>query len=202
MDEKKIYILLTDTGTLFTRLIKLYTKRSFNHASISFDRSLSEVYSFGRKTPSNPFIGGFVKENMESHFFNLATCRVYSCTISTIQYEEMKCFIQKINDEKSLYRYNLLGLFAILLNKQLNRKYAFFCSQFVATVLQECKCVHFSKPLSLITPQDLIKGNDFHLVYEGKLRNYRELEQRDRSLVPHGTRDLSPRSSPCSSLSI
>lgn len=195
VDEKKIYILLTDTGTLFTRLIKLYTKKSFNHASISFDRSLSEVYSFGRKAPSNPFIGGFVKENMESHFFKLAECRVYSCTVSSIQYKKMRCFIQKMNDEKSLYRYNLLGLFAILLNKQINRKHAFFCSQFVASVLQECECVKFSKHPSLITPYDLIKGNDFHLVYEGNLKNYRELEQRDRSLVPHGTRDLSPRSS-------
>jgi hypothetical protein len=26
MTEKKVYILLTDTGTLFTKLIKLYTK--------------------------------------------------------------------------------------------------------------------------------------------------------------------------------
>jgi len=184
VDEKKIYILLTDTGTLFTRLIKLFTKKSFNHASISFDRSLSEVYSFGRKTPSNPFIGGFVKENMESHFFNLAKCRVYSCTVSTSQYEKMRCFIQKVNDNKALYRYNLLGLFAILLNKQMTRKNAFFCSQFVATVLQEGECVHFSKPPSLITPQDLITGNDLQFVYDGDLKNYRELEQRDRSPRP------------------
>ena len=37
MIEKKVYILLTDTGTLFTKLIKLYTKKPYNHASISFD---------------------------------------------------------------------------------------------------------------------------------------------------------------------
>lgn len=35
MSNQKIYILLTDTGTLFTRLIKLYTKKPYNHASIS-----------------------------------------------------------------------------------------------------------------------------------------------------------------------
>ena len=54
MIEKKIYILLTDTGTLFTNLIKLYTKKPYNHASISFDSKLSEVYSFGRKTARKP----------------------------------------------------------------------------------------------------------------------------------------------------
>ncbi|WP_175640307.1 hypothetical protein [Metabacillus schmidteae] len=191
MEEKEIYVVLTDTGTLFTRLIKLYTKKSFNHASISFDKSLTEVYSFGRKTPSNPFIGGFVKENMKSHFFRQAKCRVYSCTVSTAQYESMIDYIQKIDKEKSLYRYNLLGLFAILLNKQINRKHAFFCSQFVATVLQECDCVNFSKPPSLITPHDLIKGDDFNLVYEGNLRDW---NRGTGSLSQNGTRNLSPRS--------
>ena len=46
---KKVYILLTDTGTLFTKSIKTYTKAPYNHASISFDVGLEELYSFGRK---------------------------------------------------------------------------------------------------------------------------------------------------------
>ena len=58
MIEKKIYILLTDTGTLFTNLIKLYTKKTYNHASISFDSELSEVYSFGRKTAKTHLLAG------------------------------------------------------------------------------------------------------------------------------------------------
>ncbi len=32
--EKKVYILLTDTGSFFTKLIKLFTKKRYNHASI------------------------------------------------------------------------------------------------------------------------------------------------------------------------
>ena len=68
MTEKKVYILLTDTGTLFTKLIKLYTKKPYNHASISFDLELLEVYSFGRKTARNPFIGGFVKEDVNKGY--------------------------------------------------------------------------------------------------------------------------------------
>ena len=64
MTENKVYILLTDTGSLLTKLIKLYTKKPYNHASISFDFELSEVYSFGRKKVENPFHGGFVKEKI------------------------------------------------------------------------------------------------------------------------------------------
>ena len=45
MSTKNIYIILTDTGTLLSRMIKLYTKDELNHVSISFDDQLSEVYS-------------------------------------------------------------------------------------------------------------------------------------------------------------
>lgn len=38
-----------------------------NHVSIALDRELTEVYSFGRKQPDNPFIGGFVKEDIFFH---------------------------------------------------------------------------------------------------------------------------------------
>ncbi|MEM5591749.1 hypothetical protein AAHH67_08270 [Niallia circulans] len=69
MTERKVYIILTDTGTLFTRCIKFFTRKPHNHASISFDPQLNEVYSFGRRKPSNPFIGGFVKENVQHSFF-------------------------------------------------------------------------------------------------------------------------------------
>ncbi|MCM3651426.1 MULTISPECIES: hypothetical protein [Metabacillus] len=52
----EIYIILTDTGTIFTNMIKMYTKQSLNHASISFTKNLSTTYSFGRKNVNNPFI--------------------------------------------------------------------------------------------------------------------------------------------------
>lgn len=48
--DQSVFILLTNTGTFLTRVIKSYTRAPYNHASISFNRELSELYSFGRKT--------------------------------------------------------------------------------------------------------------------------------------------------------
>ena len=56
---KKIYIILTFTGTALSRIIKLSTKDEFAHASIALDSELKEMYSFGRLNPYNPFFGGF-----------------------------------------------------------------------------------------------------------------------------------------------
>lgn len=172
MNEKKVYIILTDTGTLFTRMIKLYTNKPYNHAAISFDTDLLNVYSFGRKTARNPFVGGFVNEDIESELFKQAACVIYSCIVSSTHLQEMRDYIQQMEEQKHLYRYNFLGLIAILLNIPLNRKNAFFCSQFVASVLKECDIIDFQKPLSLVTPHDLQGAAGFQLVYRGKFGEY------------------------------
>ena len=184
MIEKKIYILLTDTGTLFTNLIKLYTKKPYNHASISFDSELSEVYSFGRKTARNPFIGGFVKEDVDKGLFKEANCAVYALTVNEVQLQKMNCYIKEIEAQKGEYRYNLLGLLGFLLNKPIKRKKAFFCSQFVATVLKECNIIDFGKSPSLVAPNDLQKVSKCQLVYEGELKAYQNKAIGENEHVP------------------
>ncbi|MCH1627906.1 hypothetical protein [Fredinandcohnia quinoae] len=170
--ERKVYLLLTDTGTLFTKTIKLFTKKPYNHASISLDRDLNDVYSFGRKKPRNPFIGGFVKENLQAGLFKEAKCAIYSCTISEDQFEKMIIRIKQIEEQKQRYKYNLLGLFAVAINKEFKRENAYFCSQFVATVLNDSCVIQIRKPLSLVTPHDLLDSSLFQLVYQGNLADY------------------------------
>lgn len=180
MREKKIYILLTDTGTLFTKLIKLFTKKPYNHASISFDCELSEVYSFGRKTAKNPFIGGFVKEDVKRGLFKQADCIIYSYTVTEVEKKKMRNCINEIEKQKGEYRYNFIGLFGVMFNKPMRRKKAFFCSQFVASVLKECDSIYFEKPLSLISPDDLQQLSTLHFVYEGKLAGYHKNTEEPR----------------------
>lgn len=172
MGKKKVYIVLTDTGTMFTRLIKLYTKKPYNHASISFDEELTEVYSFGRKLPRNPFIGGFVRENVKCGLFKNANCKIYSCEITEEQYFKMRNFIQDIEKKQHHYRYNLLGLIGFAFNKPINREHAYFCSEFVATVLQEGEVLESQRSPSLVAPHDLQNVSFFKLTYQGRLTDF------------------------------
>ena len=168
----EIYIVLTDTGTLFTNMIKMYTKQSLNHASISFTKDLSTTYSFGRKNANNPFIGGFVKENMNGKLFRRANCAIYSRTFSEFEYKQMNQFVQQVENEQQNYKYNLIGLLGILLNRKMTRENAFFCSEFVATTLNNGGISIKSKPASLVKPNDLTECDGFRLVYEGQLSSY------------------------------
>ncbi|MED3551735.1 hypothetical protein [Cytobacillus praedii] len=172
MSEKNVFILLTNTDSVLTKLIKLYTKKPYNHASIAFDSDLSEVYSFGRKTARNPFIGGFVKEDVTAGLFKQADCAIYSFTVTEVQFQRMNHYLQTFKTQRHVYRYNFIGLFGVIFNKPITRTKAFFCSQFVASILEECDILHFEKPLSLITPADFQEVCTFQLVYEGKLMDY------------------------------
>lgn len=173
MKVKKGYILLTDTRSVLTRLIRLYTKEPYNHASIAFDPELSEVYSFGRKSERNPFIGGFVKEDLKSRLLVEANCAIYSFEATEDQLDKMREYVREMAEKKSQYKYNFLGLFGFIINKPIDRKNHFFCSQFVASVLAEGHVLMFSKPLALIAPSDFRNLVNFELVYQGRLMDYK-----------------------------
>ncbi|MEC1892988.1 MAG: hypothetical protein ACQEW2_08960 [Bacillota bacterium] len=130
------------------------------------------MYSFGRKTAKNPFIGGFVQENIRGELFSSSRCTIISCSVTVEQHNKLKELINKIESKKQDYSYNLLGLFAIMFNKQLSRTNAFFCSQFVATVLEKCDIVQFTKPPELIMPNEFLEMEDFYVVFQGSLTEY------------------------------
>ena len=62
MEEKSIYIILSQTGTMFSKALKVFTGAECNHSSISLSPTLDKMNSIGRLNPYNHFIGGFVQE--------------------------------------------------------------------------------------------------------------------------------------------
>jgi hypothetical protein len=187
MDKKTIYIVLTDTGTLLSKAIGMYTRKDLNHASIAFDDKLTEMYSFGRKQRHNPFVGGFVKENVVEGIFEHASCAIFSCEVTTEEYIKMRNKIRQIEQTKELYRYNFIGLFAVAVNRDLQRKHAFFCSQFVATIVNESGMKMFTIKPNLVQPHHFAQVKCLKPVYEGELqsyiRNVRDIEE--RVPIPH-----------------
>lgn len=174
MREKTIYFLFTDTGTYLSRAINYCTKQTLNHVSIGFDPDLTEVYSFGRKRPRNPFMGGFVREDIRSKFLKDSNCAVYAYHFTEEEWDSILRNIKEIEAQKDNYKYNLLGLLGILLQIEINRTDALFCSQFVATVLRDVPSLQLNKPYCFITPADIRDLLGMHLVYQGRLGNYQQ----------------------------
>lgn len=170
-----VFILLTNTGTLFTKMIKSYTRAPYNHASISFNRELSELYSFGRKKPGNPLNGGFVREDIKTGTFSKypnTTCVIYELQVSEREVEKMKRVLQLFIKQRNKYLYNILGVIGIALKEPVEFSNSYFCSQFVAEILERSGIKLWNKLPALVTPNDFRQSNRLHLIYEGKLSDY------------------------------
>ncbi|WP_335926373.1 hypothetical protein [Paenibacillus lutimineralis] len=173
-NTKKIYILLSNPKTIVTRMIGIYTKAPYNHASIAFDPELREMYSFGRKHPLIPLIGGFVKEDIYSGIFERATCAVYSCTVSEATYTKMRNFVRQFEENSELYSYNFLGILGVVLNMEFGGENSYFCSQFVSAVFEGAGLQLCNKSAALTTPDDLSTCSMLKLIFRGSLVSYRK----------------------------
>lgn len=171
---KKIYIILTYSGTFLSRIIKYYTRDEFSHVSIALDKELKEMYSFGRLNPYNPFIGGFVHERINKgtfrRFYKTKT-KVYSLEISDEQYERLKYNISIIKNLRRYYKFNIWGLFAVGFKMKIRKENSFYCAEFVKYVLDKSK-IQTSLP-ELVKPEDFKQISNIKLEYDGLLKLYK-----------------------------
>lgn len=174
---KDVFIVLSDTGSALTRAIKFFTNKPYNHASISLDENLDKLYSFGRKRPNNPLVGGFVEEELNEGTYKRfpnTKCMVLKVPVEDEVYDKLKFMIQGFIENKDAYHYNFIGLFGVLLNRPVLRKNYYFCSSFVADVSYQSGVIK-----ELDTPH-MVKPHDFEslletseIIYEGLMSDYR-----------------------------
>ena len=174
---EKTYIILTNTGTALSRIIRFYTRDEFAHVSISMDKQLKHMYSFGRLNPYNPFIGGFVHESIKRGTFKRfkkTKAKILEIDVTDEQYNELKRLIVKIKRERRIYKFNVLGLFVIPLRIKYRKNNYFYCAEFIKYLIDQSK-IDNTLP-DLIRPQNFIEfENKDHsnVVYEGLLRDYK-----------------------------
>ena len=178
MKEKEIYLLFTHSGSLLSRAIKKVTRDPYSHVSIAFDPELREVYSFGRKKPKNPFIAGFVKEDMNNGTLSLfpnVACELHQMKITTEQHRKLRGEIAYYQRNADRYKYNFLGIITAWGGYPLHRYNAYFCSQFVASVFNDAGIKVIGKNPGLITPMEIlseIKKKGAVLIYRGTVSNF------------------------------
>ena len=176
IDTKSLYILLSKTRTLPSRFINFLSPMPYVHASIAFDENLDEMYSFARKRVHYPFYCGLIDEDIDKGIFakkKATECLVLRLPVTEEEYGRVHESVESFKANRKKYGYNYLGVLAVKFHRSLERKYAYFCTQFVDKVLQMSGINLFGKKPGQVTPEDYRTSDKLEHIYEGLLTNYR-----------------------------
>lgn len=169
---KNIYIVVSQTGSIVSRIIRWVTGDKYTHAAISFDEDLSEMYSFGRIYPNNPVIGGFVKESPAygtMKKFRMADIVVIKLSVLEEKYREINEYIASMYAERKKYHYNYIGLFLARHGLHYKRTNYFYCSEFVKDLLERFHLIGDKEFGDVVRPIELLNLKEGEIVYQGKL---------------------------------
>lgn len=176
MEKYYLYIVLTRTNTVISRLIRVFKKDRFTHASLSLDKDLNQMYSFGRKHFYNPFVGRFRKENINEGIYKFChelPGAIIEIEVTKEQYENVEELLFHFIKNKDLYKYNYMGLIHNIINKDQCSENRFLCSEFVYYILKESGVIDLHMPRNLVRPQSLL-DIDGKVVYKDNLKeNYK-----------------------------
>jgi hypothetical protein len=147
LEDPHVYIVLSDTGSPASRVIRLFTGDVYNHVSLSFDPAMETLVSYnGGGGFSSPGLNP--ERTEELNRLPGASLAVYRLGITPGQKRTLIGRVAAINREGSSY--NLLGL----LTKKSRLPNIMFCSQFVYTLLKDAGAAWFDRESGKVTPMD------------------------------------------------
>ncbi len=169
---KDVYIVLSRSGTVLARAIRAFTKKYYNHTSISFEKSLEPFYSFGRRNPKRMFPAGFIIEGVHSGFFKLHPTTkicVLKTSVSDEDYNLMQERLKPFIENPLKYKYGVFQMPYMMFNKKYTPETEYVCSVFVASLLRDI--LKFDRDYTMMYPEDFYQFN-FEKIYEGDAGDY------------------------------
>jgi hypothetical protein len=172
---KYIYVVISRTPTFTGKMVRMLLKSKYNHASISLDENLSQMYSFCRFSITNPLIGGIVRESAFTLSLGLdedVPIKVYRIPITTPKYKLVKKFIEDTYNDSERYYYNMLQAIGVIFNKKHALYKTYICSEFVIEALMHGGIKLTSAESYEITPSDICGIMGEYIFYPGNLKDY------------------------------
>ena len=148
-------IVVSRTGTVMGKVIRIFTKGYYNHCSIAFDRNYDIFYTFARKYKLFWVTGCFTTETIDRLMTgNELIAKAYEIEITDKEYEDIQEYIKELSKGYNIYNY--IGAILILFNLNFKTRKYHICSTFVAYILEKyVNEVTLDKEYYLYKPMDI-----------------------------------------------
>ena len=174
-EGRELYLVLSQTGTFLSHILKLFTKSKYNHSSLSLTKDLSTMYSFGRLHPYNAFWGGYVKEGLNEGVYKRfpnTVAAIFIIKVSEENYTAINSRLEEMYTERKKYHYNTFGLFTAIFGIHFKRKNDYYCSDFVSEILTDFGIINKSDLNEIVKPSDFYYIFNNSLIYEGVFKDF------------------------------
>ena len=167
MERKKVYILLIQFTDFGSKVISACTGCNYPHASIGLEEDMNTFYSFVKKGFIVEKVNRYVKPSKSS-----LKCQLYELEVSKKVYDTIKEIVQKFIAKKRFLSYDNLGVIWSMLHiPYIRNENKFFCSGFVADVLNQSGAVKLKNKSHRYFSKDLIQIDGMKLKYTGNLKS-------------------------------
>lgn len=168
-----VYFMISQTHTRFAWMIRKFGSTQYNHAAISLDPELKELYAFARPRRNAVFLGRLVHEQLFYYSRGKYPCInvvIFKLPVTQRQYDEIRRIVHQVYHDEE-YVYNLFSVLTYPLTKGFGVKKAFSCIEFVIYLL-----VHLgicpAGQLYRYKPDDLLRILEPYTWYTGNLLEY------------------------------
>ncbi len=160
--NKKIYILMTQYPGFNAKFLKWYTGFPYTHVSVGFQDDMDTFYTFVGKGFLVESIRRYEKPGRPSF-----PCALYEISVTEQTYNHVKALVLTYKARKEKLKYSTFGLVMSFLRIPFKRKNRYFCSQFVAEVLQKSQVLKLKKRSTFYFPEDITKHKEVKLIFVG-----------------------------------
>ena len=169
-----VFIILShaDYG-IFPKIIKMATRSKYSHSAICIDRNFSKIFQLkaekgishtGDELNTGLWVGPY---NQPVYSKIDQDCAVLVAWVSKSTYKVIKAKLDYYEAIKDSVEYDLKAALSAFFNIKIKRTdYSFFCSEFVAMILNLDK-TRTKKKSQFVIPDEFRTEGKFHLIWEG-----------------------------------
>ena len=134
----------------FDKIIHALTRGdNYSHALVSFDDTLTHMYSFEDE--------GFVEDNIETNLSWMGTKSIYICVMFVRESEkrDMEKFVKNLKDHQGETKYASLNLLKAFVDRPIKDDKRFVCSSFTGFIMSCANPKNLHRDYSRLRPEDI-----------------------------------------------